>query len=51
MNILQFLSCANFYCRFADGSSKVARPLTEQTKEDAKRRLTGQKPPEARLRR
>jgi hypothetical protein len=29
------LGLAEFYCRFIDGFSKVARPLREQTKEDA----------------
>jgi hypothetical protein len=30
-NVLQFLGSVNFYCRFADGFSRVARPLTEPT--------------------
>jgi hypothetical protein len=38
-NVLQFLSFASFYRRFTDGFSKVARPLMEQTKEDAKTAL------------
>jgi hypothetical protein len=35
-NVQQFLGFANFYRRFIDGFSKVARPLTELTKKDAK---------------
>jgi hypothetical protein len=33
-NVQQFLGFANFYRRFIDGFSKVARPLTEMTKQD-----------------
>jgi hypothetical protein len=33
-NVQQFLGFANFYRRFIDGFSKVARPLTELTKQD-----------------
>jgi hypothetical protein len=35
-NVQQFLGFANFYRRFIDGFSEVARPLTELTKKDAK---------------
>jgi hypothetical protein len=39
-NVQQFLGFANFYRRFNDGFSKVARPLTELTKQEAKKKFT-----------
>jgi hypothetical protein len=39
-NVQQFLGFANFYRRFIDGFSKVARPLMELTKQEAKKMFT-----------
>jgi hypothetical protein len=39
-NVQQFLGFGNFYRRFMDGFSKVARPLTELTKQQAKKTFT-----------